>query len=164
MIEPLGCWTTRKETEGEPIRAENVVHHLGVDASYTRVPTRTRYQPANMDEPHVVFSELAALVHPRDPIVLPETLKTLAPSPQGHWRRPERHLSCFDTTYFVTSGVKAFEWRHSWSPAWMTVGRRLKFTKAMKHLGREYLATVFGLAGQWEELPLVYNSSRIPML
>ena len=165
VIEPLGCWTTRKENEGEPIRAENVVHHLGVDASFTRVPTRTRYQPENIDDPHVVFSELAALVHPRDPIVLPETLQALAPSPGGHWRRPEKHLSCFDTMYFVTSGVRPFEWRYSWSPVWMTVGRRLRFTKAMKYLGRNYLATVFGPAGQWEEkLPPVHKSSRIPML
>jgi hypothetical protein len=157
MIEPLGCWTTRKENEREPIRAENVVHHLGVDASFTRVPNWTRYQPANTDDPHVVFPELAALVHPRDPIVRPDSLKTLAPSPGGHSHLPEEHLSCFDTMYFVTSGVKPFEWQHSWSPAWVTVGRRLRFTKGMKHLGKEYLANVFSFSGQWEELPMVWN-------
>ncbi|KDR75120.1 hypothetical protein GALMADRAFT_249033 [Galerina marginata CBS 339.88] len=151
-VENLGCWTTRKENEGEPIRAENVVHHLGLDVSYTRVPTFTRLEPWNRDEPHVVFPKLAALIYPRDPIASPDSFPHLAPSPFGHHLPPEAHISCFDTMYYATSGSDHYEWRFSWSPVWRTVGRHLQFTQEMKDLGRQYLARVFGLEGS-EEIP-----------
>ncbi|KAH9485533.1 hypothetical protein JR316_0002443 [Psilocybe cubensis] len=151
-VEPLGCWTTRKESEGNPIRAENVVHHLGLDVSYTRVPSHTRLDPSNPEETHVVFPHLAALIYPIDPIADPESFRTLAPSPGGHWDTPESQLSCFDTMYYATSGAKAFEWQYSWSPVWRTVGRHVRFTREIEDLGYQYLSNVFGL-DEAEEVP-----------
>ncbi|KAF8973015.1 hypothetical protein BDZ97DRAFT_1752066 [Flammula alnicola] len=152
-VEDLGCWTTRPESEGEPIRAENVVHHLGVDVSYTRVPVRTRLQPWDREELHVVLPQLAAVTYPRNPIVNAEDLNTLAPSPRGHFLRPDQHLTCFDTLYYATSGTKPFEWQFTWSPAWRTIGRYLTFTYGMKELGRDYLLRMFQTEGLSEEVP-----------
>lgn len=154
-VEDLGCWTTRKENEREPIRAENVVNHLGVDVSYTRVPTYTRVHPSDGEDDHIVFSQLASVMYPLHPRVDPTELRLLAPSPHGRHLAPDQHVSCIDTMYYATSGADVYEWRFSWSPAWRTIGQHLLFTENLKELGREYLRRVFHVEGQGEELPPV---------
>jgi len=116
-IDHLGCWSTRNENARDPNRAENLVHHLGLDVSYTRVPRVTR----KLDENHVVFSQLAATIYPVHPLVSPLSLPRFATSPLGHSSSPDEKLSCFDFLYYVTSGVDLYEWRFSWSPAWQTI-------------------------------------------
>ena len=156
-IEDLGCWSTRKESAKNPIRAENVVHHLGLDVSYTRVPRATRLKPHYLEEDHVVFSQLAATVYPVRPLVSSQNLPKFAPSPLGHSLSPDDKLTCFDTLYYGTSGVEVFEWRFSWSPAWQSIARHLKFTQSMSDLGQEYLLRVF----KQQELPPV-SDAKLP--
>ena len=150
-IEELGCWSTRNENTSEPIRAENVVHHLGLDVAYTRVPRETRFNPHNPEENHVVFSQMAATVYPVHPRVSSQSLPRFAPSPLGHRLSPDDQLTCLDFLYYATSGVDAYEWRFSWSPAWQSIARHLKFTQSMLNLGEEYLQKVF----EQQELPPV---------
>ena len=151
-IEDLGCWSSRKEKATEPIRAENVVHHLGLDVAYTRVPRLTRLKP---QDDHVVFSQLAATIYPVRPLVSPQSLPKFAPSPLGHSLSPDEKLTCFDFLYYSTSGVDVYEWRFSWSPAWQSIARHLKFTQPMLDLGREYLRKVFLIDESDYELPPV---------
>jgi len=148
-IDHLGCWSTRNENARDPNRAENLVHHLGLDVSYTRVPRVTR----KLDENHVVFSQLAATIYPVHPLVSPLSLPRFATSPLGHSSSPDEKLSCFDFLYYVTSGVDLYEWRFSWSPAWQTIARHLKFTQPMLDLSQEYLRRAFLIHESDNELP-----------
>jgi len=152
-IEDLGCWSTHKENATVPIRAENVVHHLGLDVAYTRVPLATRLKPHDSQDHHVVFSQLAATIYPLRPLVSPQSLPRFAPSPLGHSLGPDEKLTCFDFLYYVTSGVEVYEWRFSWSPAWQSIGRHLKFTQPMLDLSLEYLRRVFLVYESNYELP-----------
>lgn len=152
-IEDLGCWSTRKQNATEPIRAENVVHHLGLDVAYTRIPHMARFKPSDPEDNHVVSSQLAATIFPVAPLVSPRSLPNFRPSPLGHSLSPDDKLTCFDTLYYMTSGVDVYEWRFSWSPAWQSIGRHLKFTQPMLRLGQEYLRTAFGVHKSQRELP-----------
>ena len=162
LSEPLGCWSTRAPSEPEPIRAENVIHHIGVDPAYTRVPFYTRLTD-DPGEMHVVFSRLAALIyrssifssasrsrispsweHWGDPEKEPDKFEYMAPAVSGHHRRPESHLSCFDVLYYMTSGAEQFEWRLGFSPVWRSVGRWLRFNARTHALVKEYLDDLFG--------------------
>jgi hypothetical protein len=149
-IEELGCWSTRNENTSEPIRAENVIHHLGLDVAYTRVPRETRFKN-NPEENHIVFSQMAATVYPVHPRVSSQSLPGFAPSPLGHRLSPDDKLTCLDFLYYATSGVDVYEWRFSWSPVWQSIARHLKFTQPMLDLGEEYLQKVF----EQQELPPV---------
>ena len=142
-VEALGCWSTRREVETEPIHADNIVRHLGVDASYTRVPTPVRYQPGNQFDEHVVLPRLAAFVYPRDPIIDTDQLQDMTVSPRGHHRRPDKQLTCLDSMYYTTSGSDVYEWRFSWSPVWRNIGRNLPFTTRMQQIGTQYLLNMF---------------------
>ena len=160
--EPLGCWSTRPIAAREPIQAENVVHHIGVDASYTRVPPFTRFSQ-NPEETHIVFSRLAAFIyrstsfsstsrnhivpgwkHYDDPEKEPGKFEEIAPSPGGHHKKPEGQLACFDTMYYMTSGAEVYEWRFGFSPVWRTVGRWLRFNSRIEGLAKEYMKKLFG--------------------
>ena len=161
-IEELGCWSTRKGSASDPVRADNVVHHLGLDVAYTRVPTATRLR-ANPEDDHVVFPQLAAAIYPLRPRVSSQKLPEFAPSPLGRSLSPDHQLTCFDTLYYATSGVDSFEWRFSWSPAWQSIARHLKFTQPMLDLSQKYLRNVF----KHQELPPVSgrrNSSRFELM
>jgi len=152
-IEHLGCWSTRDENSKGPVKAENVVHHLGLDVAYTRVPRLTRLKPQNSGENHVVFSKLAATIYPVRPIISPKSLPRFARSPLGLSLSPDDKLACFDFLYYGTSGVDVYEWRFSWSPAWQSIGRHLKFTQPMLDLAQEYLRRAFLVHESDNELP-----------
>ena len=136
-IDELGCWTTIKESSRDPTTGNNIVRHLGLDNSYTRLPPYVRLAtdtPAK-DEPHVILPHLAAVIFPVDPLVDAESTTALTPAPRsGHVRPPDHQLSCFDSLYYASSGPKPFEWERSWSPVWRTVGRHLRFTAAMEEI------------------------------
>jgi hypothetical protein len=155
-VEQLGCWTTVKESSKSPITPGNTIHHIGLDVSYTRVPTFARLRTAypTSEETHVVLPQLAALIYPRNPLANPGKATVLTPSPKGHALPPDAHLSCFDSLYYASSGVKALEWEHSWSPVWHTVGKNLRFTQAVEDLAYSYMVRAFGLANR-EQLPYV---------
>jgi len=160
--EPLGCWSTRVPSEGEPIRAEHIVDHIGVDVSYTRVPSFTRFSQ-DRNEAHVIFPQLAALIYRSpsfsavsrshvaptwrpydDPEKEPDRFEYMAPAPSGHVRKPEGHLACFDTMYYATSGAEVYEWRFGFSPVWRDVGRWVRFNTRFKGLAEEYMRSLFG--------------------
>jgi hypothetical protein len=161
-IEHLGCWSTRYKIAKEPNRAENVVRHLGLDVAYTLVPQVTRLKPLEPEDNHVVFSQLAATIYPVRPIVSPQSLPSFAPSPLGHSLSPDDKLACFDFLYYATSGVDVYEWRFSWSPAWQSIARHLKFTQPMLDLGQEYLRTAFSIHESGNELPPVSGRKVCP--
>ncbi|KAF9556712.1 hypothetical protein CPC08DRAFT_694164 [Agrocybe pediades] len=144
-IEHVGCWTTVPESSKGAKWSDNVVRHLGLDASYTRVPTFTRPSPQDPNEYHVILPQLAALIYPRGPIARPESFELLEASRMGKRLKPDSYLSCFDSLYYSTSGARHFEWNFSWSPVWRTVGRHLQFTERMKTLGQSYLSRIFGV-------------------
>ncbi|KAF9527346.1 hypothetical protein CPB83DRAFT_836712 [Crepidotus variabilis] len=166
--EPIGCWSTRAAHEHSPHFAEQIVRHIGVDASYTRVPFSTRYQQSgNPYEEHINFPHLAALIY-RSPVFSSTEKSDIAPSwnpfpdperehhryeelsvsPDGHHRGPDSHLTCFDVTYWMSSGAELYEWRFGFSPVWRTVGRWLKFSKKMHEMTKEYLDVLFGRASE----------------
>jgi len=137
----------------------NVVHHLGLDVAYTRVPQQTRLKPFDSEDNHVVLSQLAATIYPVRPLVLPGSLPSFAPSPLGHILAPDVHLACFDILYYATSGVEVYEWRFSWSPVWQSIGRHLKFTQPMLRLGNEYLRRAFQVDESQDNLPPAFTSA-----
>ncbi|KAF5321847.1 hypothetical protein D9619_001469 [Psilocybe cf. subviscida] len=153
QIEQLGCWTTTRASHTDAVRSTNLVGHLGLDVSYTRVPPETRFPSSSPDELHVMFPQLAALIYPRDPLFRTEKMTVMAPSPTGHRLTPDTQLACFDSLYYVTSGVREFEWQRSWSPAWREVGRHLTFTREMQALARSYMTRAFGLPAGTEHIP-----------
>ena len=157
-VEQLGCWSTRAQDETEPIQAENVVHHLGVDVSYTRVPSFTRYNPLATYNAHTVFDKLSALIYPNNPVAPLDSYPNMVPSPLGSHAPPEDQLSCFDLLYYLTSGVDEYEWRFAWSPAWRFVGRHVVFNEPLVNLAKEYLRLAIHDgedAGNEEEIPPV---------
>jgi hypothetical protein len=158
-IEDLGCWSSHAK---KPIPAENVLHHLGLDVAYTRVPHETRLKPHDSEDHHVVFSQLAATIYPVRPLVSPQSLPRFAPSRLGHSLSPDDKLTCFDFLYYATSGVDVYEWRFSWSPAWQSIARHLKFTQPMLDLGQEYLRRVFLVDESHYELPPVSGRKICP--
>jgi len=148
-----------KKNATGPTRAVNVVHHLGLDVAYTRVPQQTRLKPFDSEDNHVVLSQLAATIYPVRPLVLPGSLPSFAPSPLGHILAPDVHLACFDILYYATSGVEVYEWRFSWSPVWQSIGRHLKFTQPMLRLGNEYLRRAFQVDESQDNLPPAFTSA-----
>ncbi|KAF8994270.1 hypothetical protein BDQ17DRAFT_1251953, partial [Cyathus striatus] len=139
--EQLGCWSTRNIDEAEPFIAENMLNHLGLDVSYTRVPDKVRPKD-NLKEVHAIFSELAALIYPERPSLNPLSLPLMFPSPMDSKLSPDQHLACFDFLYYVTSG-RSLEWEYPWSPAWNIIGKNLPFTEQVVTMGKNYLRMVF---------------------
>ncbi|KAF8966425.1 hypothetical protein BDZ97DRAFT_682823 [Flammula alnicola] len=158
-VEDIGCWTTTKDSQKTGTQSETVVQHLGLDVSYTKIPLFTRLPSSNRDEVHVVFPQMAAVIYPEDPLVQPDKLKNLQPSPKGHQRTPDAHLSCFDSLYYATSGAKGWEWEKPWSPAWQKIGRNLPFSQPLKQLGRDYISRAFQFSGSLDNLPPVVSLS-----
>ncbi|KAF8993999.1 hypothetical protein BDQ17DRAFT_1311884 [Cyathus striatus] len=139
--EQLGCWSTRNIDETKPYIAENMLNHLGLDVSYTRVPDEVRTKK-NLKEVHVIFSELAALAYPEHPSVNVLNLPLMYPSPMDSKLVPDQHLACFDSLYYVTS-ARTFEWEYPWSPAWNIIGKNLPFTERVVTMAKNYLTMAF---------------------
>ncbi|KAF8973004.1 hypothetical protein BDZ97DRAFT_2053730 [Flammula alnicola] len=149
-VEDIGCWTTTKDSQKTGGHSGNVVQHLGLDVSYTELPLFTHFPSS---EVHVVFPQVAAVIYPEEPLVEPDKLKNFQPSPKGHQRTPDAHLSCFESFYYATSGARGWEWETSWSPAWQKIGRYLPFTQTLKQLGRDYISRAFQFSGSLDNLP-----------
>ncbi|KAJ2917767.1 hypothetical protein MD484_g2673, partial [Candolleomyces efflorescens] len=152
-LEDIGCWSTMPERSREPNRADNLVAHLGLDPSYTRVPARVRKDPNNANDDHVVFAQLAALMYPRDPLEPLSNFPIMTSSRRGGKEvGPGGNLACIDRMYYLTSGAEVFEWRFAWSPAWNSVGRHVRFNNDLVERSERYLRRAFGLE-EGEEVP-----------
>ncbi|KAJ2924268.1 hypothetical protein H1R20_g12817, partial [Candolleomyces eurysporus] len=152
-VEDIGCWSTMPEANREPNRAENLIAHLGLDPTYTRVPARVRRDPNNHNDDHIVFAQLAALVYPRQPLEPTSNFPIMMSSRHGKDLHPdEQAVTCIDRMYYLTSGVEPFEWRFSWSPAWNNVGKHVKFNRDLVERSEGYLRRAFGLE-EGEEVP-----------
>lgn len=156
-VETIGCWTTVAENKKGVPEATRLVQHLGVDCSYTKFPLSVRLPSANIDnEVFVVLPQLAAAIFPESPSIRPDRQKVFrASNVNGHEKTPDEHLSCFDSLYYASSGVTAFEWEKSWSPAWQMVGRHLYFTREFKRLGQEYVRRALGIKEEQGDIPPV---------
>ncbi|KAF8647058.1 hypothetical protein AX16_006893 [Volvariella volvacea WC 439] len=153
-VEHVGCWSTRQQNDYEPYGSPNLLKHLGLDVSYTRVPNAVRRAPDLEVDIHLRFSDVAALIYPHDPShVLPdeedeenEEFPLMTISALGEAGGPEKTLACFDFMYYVSSSREEYEWKRGWSPAWRFVGKYARFNDKLLDLARGYLARLFGTA------------------
>ena len=160
--EHLGCWSTRREAEPEPVRVPSLLNNLRLDVSYTRVPKSTRHSPNDVRDDFVVFGKLTPYIFfLKTP--LRDHLNLMSPSPLGHSLPPDEQLSCFDHLYFITSSDRLFEWEASWSPAWNSVGTHLRFTNELIEITRGYLSRAFNLI-KGEKIPPVSEAPPPPPL
>jgi len=137
--EQIGCWSIRPAKQKDPILAQNLLSHLGLDVSYTRVPAYIRDDPILAANAHVALLPLAEKIYPLDPRAHVEDTILMAASPSGSKLSPNHHMSCFDFLYYASVGTQPYEWKSSWSPAWRFVGRHLPFTTSVFHLAEEYI-------------------------
>ena len=142
--EKLGCWSTRREVDSRPVRANSLLNNLRLDVSYTRVPTSTRHDPNDVHDDFVVFSKLVPYIFARSP--LRGLFDLMSPSPLGHRLPPDEQLTCFDHLYFITSSDKLLEWEASWSPAWNSVGTHVRFNDKLVEIAKGYLLRAFNLS------------------
>ncbi|KAF8814371.1 hypothetical protein BYT27DRAFT_7179523 [Phlegmacium glaucopus] len=142
--EQLGCWSTRRESESQPIRVNAILNNLQLDVSYTRVPTSTRHDPKDDRDDFIVFGKLVPYIFSNNP--LRGHFDIMSPSPLGHRLPPDEQLSCFDHLYFTTSSDRLFEWEASWSPPWNSVGKHVHFTNELVDTAKGYLSRVFNLS------------------
>lgn len=137
-LEQFGCWSTRPQNSPNPAYIRGSENILKLDLSFTRIPLFAYFNPKDKGDPHTTFAGLAATILPghQRPVT---TTTLMAPSRLGSKLPPNDHLACFDFLYYVTSGLKSFEFENRWSPVWYLVGRHLKFTDRVMDLGKEYL-------------------------
>ncbi|KAF9462436.1 hypothetical protein BDZ94DRAFT_1194593 [Collybia nuda] len=152
VVEQLGCWSTRSRNQQNPTRPENLMNHLGLDVSYTRVPHWTRYNQGDLSDPHVALLPLAELIFPVDPNDKPGSDPIMAASPLGAKLGPDTRMACLDNLYFATVGTKSFEWEKPWSPVWRKIGRHLQFSDRVLRLTKGYLRRAFSVSST-DQLP-----------
>ncbi|KAG6911162.1 hypothetical protein DXG01_003902 [Tephrocybe rancida] len=133
-VEQIGCWSTRPPEQKEPILAQNLLHHLGLDISYTRLPPHTRQDPVLAAHGHISLIPLAEKIYPLSPLSNAEDKTLMAQSPNGAKLSPGNHLACFDFMYYASVGTTPYEWKSPWSPAWRNIGQHLKFTDSVTDL------------------------------
>ncbi|KAJ3513915.1 hypothetical protein NLJ89_g2685 [Agrocybe chaxingu] len=141
--EALGCWSTRHETDPNPLRVRSVVTHLKLDIAYTRIPLNARHSPDNKDHDFLVFNQLVPYIYPKNPWQKPSSFPLMQASPLGKKLPPDEQLACFDFLYYVTSSREEYEWRFSWSPAWRMVATHLRFTGELMSMAEGYLRRAF---------------------
>ncbi|KAG6837843.1 hypothetical protein H0H93_016211 [Arthromyces matolae] len=138
-IEQIGCWSIRPPNEKNPIQAYNLLHHLGLDVSYTRLPAHIRQDPNLAANAHIALMPLAEKIYPFSPLTHAGDEILMAESPNGAKLSPENHLSCFDFMYFASVGTQPYEWKSPWAPAWRLIGQHLRFTDSILALGKGYV-------------------------
>ncbi|KAL0574626.1 hypothetical protein V5O48_007322 [Marasmius crinis-equi] len=168
----IGCWSIKSSQSTEPAFATSLLRQLNLDVSYTKVPLAIR---TNRDDPgdnHVDFWKMAGLLFPpplnsaastewidyfsyhwqkdmRQRAVTEELGWTgIYPSRKGHRMVPDDHLACLDMAYYMTTGVREFEWTDAWSPAWRFVGRHLRFREGVLEVANGYLRRAFGIKNE----------------
>ncbi|KAJ2912672.1 hypothetical protein MD484_g7736, partial [Candolleomyces efflorescens] len=120
-LERLGCWSTRKRTSLSPTWVGHAENLLKLDISFTRVPDFAYFNETDQEDFHTKFSSLAALTWPKHPHPSALNRPLMAKSRFGARLPPEDHLACFDLLYFVSTGVKRYEFENRWSPVWNTI-------------------------------------------
>jgi hypothetical protein len=142
VVDQVGCWSTRPQGQGDPVHATHLMDHLGLDVTYTRVPSRA-FRPAYENDPHVALFPLAELIYPVHPNDNPDDNSIMEESRLGAKIRPDTHMACLDNLYYATVGTQSWEWNTPWSPVWRTVGRHLRFTDSVMMLTKGYIQRAF---------------------
>lgn len=139
-VENIGCWSTNKRTVSGPTWVRGAENVLKIDMSFTRVPDFAYMNASDKAEVHTTFPALSSLIWPRHPNAATRNLPLMAHSRLNkHSLPPDEQLACFDLLYFVSSGVKPYEFEQRWSPAWNTVGTNMRFTQPLMDLAEGYL-------------------------
>ncbi|KAH0589112.1 hypothetical protein H2248_004880 [Termitomyces sp. 'cryptogamus'] len=138
-VEQFGCWSTRPPHEKEPFLAHNLLHHLGLDISYTRLPEYIRQDPSLAAHSHIALMPLAQKIYSLNPLTHSGDEILMAPSPHGAKLSPNNHLACFDFMYYASVGTQPYEWQSSWSPVWRHIGRYLEFTEPIIDIVKGYV-------------------------
>ncbi|KAG6831771.1 hypothetical protein H0H92_007923 [Tricholoma furcatifolium] len=150
-IEQIGCWSTRPPNQKEPILAHNLLHHLGLDVSYTRLPEHVRQDPSLAAHGHIGLMPVAEKIYPLNPLTHNGDQILMAPSPNGAKLSPGNHLACFDFLYFASAGTQPYEWNTPWSPAWRLIGTHIRFTDTVLELTKKYVRRALRVTAR--ELP-----------
>ncbi|KAF9022059.1 hypothetical protein BDZ89DRAFT_956960 [Hymenopellis radicata] len=148
VSESLGCWTSSARSEPDPIEGDTFFSHLKLDVAYTRLPDFV-YRSSRPEEYLVSTWPISSLIFP-DPQGVSKHADTkwtlLKASPNGAELSPDVHLACFDTLYFMGTGVDQYDWWHQWGPQWRVVGKHLRFSEKMLALAREYVGKALGVS------------------
>ncbi|KAJ2929284.1 hypothetical protein H1R20_g7821, partial [Candolleomyces eurysporus] len=156
-LERIGCWSTRKRSSFSPTFVGHAENLLKLDLSFTRVPDFAYFNETDQDEFHTKFSSLAALTWPKHPHPSAHDRPLMAKSRFGARLPPEDQLACFDLLYFVSTGVKRYEFENRWSPVWNTVGTHLTFTQPLMDITQGYLRRALKI-GEKEEMPAIITA------
>ncbi|KIY48048.1 hypothetical protein FISHEDRAFT_44056, partial [Fistulina hepatica ATCC 64428] len=145
-VESIGCWSTRPHNAPDPIQAHVLMHHLRLEASYTRVPQWTHRVPSDESDMHTVVWPLVQLIwHGRGPSKDGEREHVWWGAYSGAHIPPDPHVACFDFLYNVAAGTHDFEWNYAYSPAWRFVAQHLPFSQLSKDRARRYARKAFRL-------------------
>jgi hypothetical protein len=162
-LESFGCWSLRQRSFHLPTEVPETENVLKLDLSYTRVPPFTYLDPSNLDGEHTTFGALAALILPKHPHPESKGQPIMVESRYGSSIDPteDERLSCFDFLYYVSVGVKAFEFEERWSPVWNLVGTHLRFNAGIVEMARGYVQRALGVQSgdhihQRKSGPLMY--------
>jgi hypothetical protein len=158
-LERIGCWSTRKRTSLSPTWVGHAENLLKLDLSFTRVPDFAYFNETDQEDFHTKFSSLAALTWPKHPHPSALNRPLMAKSRFGARLPPEDQLACFDLLYFVSTGVKRYEFENRWSPVWNTVGTHLTFTQPLVDITNGYLRRAMKLKENDEIPPVRFSLS-----
>lgn len=138
----LGCWSARSRADEDPSGAENLLAYLKLDVAYTRVPD-SMFRSSREGDVFTNTWPLVSLVFPGGPERQTSVWKKTS---SGIEVRPDRQMACFDSLYYMGTGVEEYEWQQAWGPAWRQVGRNLKFSSKMVELAETYARSAIGVA------------------
>ncbi|KAF6754168.1 hypothetical protein DFP72DRAFT_1009754 [Ephemerocybe angulata] len=157
-VEHIGCWSLRQRSLKIPVWVPMSENVLKIDLSFTRVPGFAFFEEKEESELQLKFPALASLIVPKHPHPASKNQPLMAPSKMGSKLPPDEHMACFDFMYYISTGVKKYEFENRWSLAWNSVGMHIKFTDEMLALAKEYLArSLYGnrAAGQTDIPPII---------
>ncbi|KAF6765971.1 hypothetical protein DFP72DRAFT_797144 [Ephemerocybe angulata] len=156
-LDHFGCWSTRPLSANHAGYVENDENALRVDMSFTRVPKHVYFNASNKDDMHTTFYGLSSIITPGHPhaAAAEGRLAIMHPSRLGKKMKPEERMSCFDMLYYVSTGVREFEFEEPWSPAWARVGKFLRFADGLEGVGLAYVRKAFGLENGEAIPPLI---------
>lgn len=138
-LEHFGCWSTNRRSAAGPTWVEGAENILRIDMSFTRVPDWAYMNASNKAEVHTTFPGLSSIIWPKHPNPGTRNLPLLRKSRFNQTLPPDQQLACFDFMFFISSGVKPFEFEQRWSPAWNTVGTNMRFTQSLIDMAGVYL-------------------------
>ncbi|KAG8869692.1 hypothetical protein FRB98_002285 [Tulasnella sp. 332] len=145
MSEKLGCWTCWAAFDDGPrggrARENRLEGRLGLDISYTKVPTSTM-MPEGYN--HLSSWRLAALgFHSGWLQGTQENQPMDSEGPLKHRMPPDEQLLCFDFLYYVST-IRPWEWDEEYNPAWQ-IASKMHFAPRMVRIANGMLMRVFNV-------------------